>query len=319
MELPSPHSLPTVAHPPQMSPGQHIRFAAPGLFLAIILAATNALAQATDISVESATGSIDVRTTRDWSAVSVTAHCFGRECLSDEVRQTQEQGTTVYRAAPADGVRVDLQVTLPYTTTFQASTFGGSISVTGLMLGGVAITRTGEITVAAPLKLTGIEARCNSKPKAVELPKGFQPTEPAGEWKWVLHAAAPVGYGRMVFGGEAPRVLTAKRFCVQTRRLLTWMNRMDRMGNKPRSVRQSCSSCTSMLNFRRSDGPTPVCGALPIASPTWNLGTGKSHLIERGGKRGHPGRGSTDAGPDAQFSGVDRKVPFAFATATNVG
>jgi hypothetical protein len=72
----------------------------PGLFLTILLGATNVLAQTIDISVESSTGNVDVRTTRDWSPVSVTARCFGRECRPDEVRQTQEKNTTVYRAAP---------------------------------------------------------------------------------------------------------------------------------------------------------------------------------------------------------------------------
>src|SRR5580658_5774220 len=114
MELQAPLSLPLVFHfprtPTRTYSGPVFRY----LFLAMLLGATGAMAQATDISIQNSTGNIDVRTTLDWTPVGVTAHCTGRECRPGEVQQTQENGTTVYRAQPADGARVDLQVTLPY-------------------------------------------------------------------------------------------------------------------------------------------------------------------------------------------------------------
>lgn len=170
----------------------------------MLFVVTGALAQGTDIRVETTTGNIDVRTTLDWSPVSVKAVCAGRECRANEVRQSREGVTMRYDARPSDGARVDLQVTLPYASTFQAWTNAGSISVTGLTIGGLVVTQSGEIGITAPLKFTSIEARCNHKPKIVALPKNFQPRESQGEWKWTLHAPSDGIYGTIVMGGERP-------------------------------------------------------------------------------------------------------------------
>ncbi len=139
------------------------------LVISACLASTVAWA-GTIIRVENPLGNITVRSVMGGSSGQVRASVQSRALRPDDVRYTKEAGLFLVQCQPADGARVDVDVTVPHTATLEATTKSGRIEINGLIRYVDLDAGDGEVKLAVPWELMRVRVVSKSKPLQVTTP-----------------------------------------------------------------------------------------------------------------------------------------------------
>ena len=97
-----------------------------------------------------------------------------RDPRPEDCAAERKEGVYVLRCAPADGVRVDLSVRVPFGSSINVKTDAGKVSLEGFPTEFTAVTQTGELELACPWEATKFLLFGAKEPKRLELPKGFK-------------------------------------------------------------------------------------------------------------------------------------------------
>jgi Ca-activated chloride channel family protein len=140
----------------------------------------------TIIRVENPLGNTTVRSVMGGSSGQVRASVQSRALRPDDVKYTKEPGMFLVQCQPADGARVDLDVTLPHTATLEATTKSGRIEINGLIRNVDLDAGDGEVKLAVPWELMRVRVVSKSKPLQVTTPAlalyGFPSQNFSGFW-----------------------------------------------------------------------------------------------------------------------------------------
>jgi VWFA-related protein len=178
----------------------------------IACAVWNAPAQT--VRIENPAGGDSVEVTAA-GRFQVQASSPDRQVTARDASSTEQPGMLLIKVNPADGARIDLEVSLPYGAALQVRTKAGPISASGLFASTELITETGDLLLEAPWDATRLRLIAREKPAALSLPKGFRFTtyETSRErgQSWVLEDRLPemrVTYGQLlVDAGNAANVI----------------------------------------------------------------------------------------------------------------
>ncbi len=121
-----------------------------------------------------------------------------RELVSGDVVAFREGSSTTIECRPADGARIDLQVTVPYGQILELETDGGPIALEGLFYDARVETQGGDIRLAAPWRAMRLDLRADTAPQELSLPSGemLRARETAEGWKLTtVHEPLTKTYG----------------------------------------------------------------------------------------------------------------------------
>ncbi len=188
-----------------------------GFVLLLVAGVAAAHLCAAELVVDNPVGGITARVV-DADSVHVKSTSPDREVRSTDIKVSQAPGIAHVVVQPADGVRIDVEVDIPYGYELRARTADGPLSVEGLVRRAELITGTGEVRLAAPWEATRLTFHSARKPPEVTLPHGVDFDEPRRHGKedagWTLNDSLPdlkVTYGRILVEADAPRRLVLER------------------------------------------------------------------------------------------------------------
>jgi Ca-activated chloride channel family protein len=189
------------------------------LFVIVAYLACSA-AWAEVVRVENPTGSITVRTVAGADKVEVWGSVASRLSRTDDVKLTAQPGLLLVQCVPADGAKVDLEVTAPQAADLEAVTDGGTIRVIGLIRGADLVTNSGDIRLEMPWELMRLRAVSERKPKEVTSPKLKDVRFESGAWvdSWIAYDSGPRGGIGSDSAAAGPQVRRAQGIRGQTGR-----------------------------------------------------------------------------------------------------
>jgi Ca-activated chloride channel family protein len=139
------------------------------LVIPVCLACFSAWA-GTIIRVENPSGNITVRSVMGGSSGQVRTTVQSRALRDDDVKYTKEPGLFLVQCQPADGARIDVEVTVPHASTVEAVTKTGRIEINGLIHGADLHAGDGEVRLAVPWELMRVRVASKNKPLEVTTP-----------------------------------------------------------------------------------------------------------------------------------------------------
>ena len=95
--------------------------------LALLAWLAGAAAWASSIQVQNPYGDIAIRSAMGVEKPEVQVNVPSRPRLAEDVSITESPGVLRVRAQPADKARVDIEITLPYTGSVEATTKSGAL------------------------------------------------------------------------------------------------------------------------------------------------------------------------------------------------
>jgi Ca-activated chloride channel homolog len=113
------------------------------------------------VRVENASGNTVVRTLMGAEKVEV------RASRPDDVKRTESPDMLLIQCQAADGAVIDLDITLPHSSTLEIVTGSGAISIHGLIRRADLTTGTGDIKLSMPWALMRLAAISQTMPKEV--------------------------------------------------------------------------------------------------------------------------------------------------------
>ena len=182
--------------------------------IAALLAAPVCLWAALTVRVENPAGSIEARVVTGKEA-RMRATSPDREVRSGDIEIVREKGRTTIRVQPPDGVRVNVQVSLPYGYYLQAATRDGPIRLEGMIRRAELTTVSGGLYLKAPWRYTRLAILCGDRPGQFEKPKALKlrvgnRTQAEPEVGWRVADRLPdtaVVYGRIIARAEKPEAV----------------------------------------------------------------------------------------------------------------
>lgn len=105
-------------------------------------------------------------------ALAVKPSSATRELVNGDVVAIQEGSSTTIECRPADGARIDLEVTVPYGQILEIQTDQHPVALEGLFYDARVRTTSGEIRLSAPWRATRLDLRAEATPARVSLAPG---------------------------------------------------------------------------------------------------------------------------------------------------
>ncbi len=150
-------------------------------------------AVAASVRVRNDFGSIAIHSEPNVEKTEVQATLPTRALRPDDVTYSQERGIFRIECQPADGVRIDLDVTVPHTTYVEVISKTGAVSVTGLIRDVSVVTDSSPVKLVVPWRLVRIRLMSVAVPLFVKLPALDYAEFPSGvrQGYWSLVDAPP--------------------------------------------------------------------------------------------------------------------------------
>ncbi len=138
---------------------------------------------------------------------AMSASALTRDLLTGDVVVVEEDGRTTIEVRPADGARIDLELTVPYGQSVEAVTADGPVALAGLFYDARVETISGAIRLAAPWRAMRLDMEAHTAPGALTLPPGelLAAEQTAGVWTLTdRHPAFVNTYGRIAVRASSP-------------------------------------------------------------------------------------------------------------------
>jgi len=141
------------------------------------------------------------------------ARVHDRPASSNDFTLTGDGGSFSIVAAPPDGARVDLELTVPYRHLVRMETTDGDLSYDGFGRAELQ-TDTGAVSLRFPEELTSFELRAAQDPKTFEgeakvvrSAKGWTARDQLPEWRDAYGRVTLLPYGRVTLRANRPRAI----------------------------------------------------------------------------------------------------------------
>jgi VWFA-related protein len=164
------------------------------------------------VRVKNRSGNVKLRVGRK-PTIQLRRSSPDRELRRSDVVMTEQAGLIEVEARPDDGVRVDLEIDVPYGTAVGIETESGSISLTGLIFRADLATDSGDVNIAVPWDTTRFVFTAVRKPNEFTRPKGLKVEEKTRSSRsgkvpaWEVrdrHKATKVTYGGIQLDAGTP-------------------------------------------------------------------------------------------------------------------
>jgi hypothetical protein len=144
---------------------------------------------AVEFQVENSFGSVSVRVSLE-GRFDVQMHSGARLARREDLQVTQAEDSVRLVAQPADGIPLDIDITIPFGAPIDIRTKDGRISLDGYPARFTAQTVSGEVLLKAPWEATRLRFISAREPKQVSMPAAprFRTAneKELGEKRWVL-------------------------------------------------------------------------------------------------------------------------------------
>jgi VWFA-related protein len=128
-------------------------------------------AWAATVRVENPAGRTTVHAVMGAEKVDVRVLPRGRAVRPDDVKRTEQPDLLLLQCRPADGAVIDLEITLPHTSSLEVVTQSGTISLDGLIRDADLTTGSGDVELTMPWELMRISVISGTVPKDFFAPK----------------------------------------------------------------------------------------------------------------------------------------------------
>jgi VWFA-related protein len=139
------------------------------MLIGLLLWITSGTAAAQPVDVSNPVGSVTIRTTAVGKLI-VKARRETGDAQEGDFTITRTGGRLRVLAMPKDGMRVNLEVELPFGIPFTVLTRDGAVRLEGLVFRGEVTTETGALEFAVPWKATRLQVYTDKEPPSVTLP-----------------------------------------------------------------------------------------------------------------------------------------------------
>ncbi len=178
-----------------------------------LLALPVCLQAAPTVRVENPAGAIEARVVPGKEA-RMQATSPDRRIRNGDIAIVREKGRTTIRVQPPDGIRLNVQISLPYGYHLEARTTDGPIRVEGMIRRADLATVSGDLHLKAPWTFTRLFVVCGRRPGRFEKPpalkvrvRGPSRSNSEADAEWRLSDKlrdTDVTYGRIVAQAEEP-------------------------------------------------------------------------------------------------------------------